>query len=35
MRANVGEFGASEDEVDSEIGDLMEILSVVGARKQI
>jgi DNA-directed RNA polymerase specialized sigma24 family protein len=35
LHAHVLEFVASEEEVDSEIGDLMEILSVVGARKQI
>jgi len=35
MRAYVLEFVASEEEVDSEIGDLMEILSMTGARKQI
>jgi hypothetical protein len=35
LHAHVLEFVASEEEVDSEIDDLMEILSVVGARKQI
>ena len=34
LRAHVLEFVASEEEVESEIGDLMEILSVVGARKE-
>ena len=33
LQAHVLEFVASEEEVESEIGDLMEILSVVGARK--
>jgi DNA-directed RNA polymerase specialized sigma24 family protein len=35
LRTHVLEFVASEEEVDSEIGDLMEILSKAGARKQI
>jgi DNA-directed RNA polymerase specialized sigma24 family protein len=34
LQAHVREFVASEEEVESEIGDLMEILSVVGARKE-
>jgi RNA polymerase sigma-70 factor (ECF subfamily) len=33
LQAHVREFVASEEEVESEIDDLMEILSVVGARK--
>ena len=35
MRAHVRELVASEEEVDSEIDDLMEILSRAGTRKQI
>ena len=34
LQSHVREFVASEEEVESEIGDLMEILSVVGARKE-